>query len=106
MERYGNGELDLEFRQSAITADDVRSGRFTTHDVNVRDVNFARYREERMREGIDAHTAVRSKPSAPGCCGSGSTRRSRVWSTTSGSGTSRPGWKKPSGSSCVPCKGR
>ncbi|GAA2649695.1 hypothetical protein [Streptomyces vastus] len=45
MERYGNGELDLEFRQIAITADDVRSGQLTTHDVNIRDVNFARYHE-------------------------------------------------------------
>ncbi|MFD7527411.1 hypothetical protein ACFV8E_07275 [Streptomyces sp. NPDC059849] len=38
MECYGNGELDLEFRQIAITADDVRSGQLATHDVN-----FARY---------------------------------------------------------------
>ncbi|WP_307715782.1 hypothetical protein [Streptomyces sp. V4I23] len=33
-------------------------GRLTTRDVNVRDVNFARYREECLREGIDPHTVV------------------------------------------------
>ncbi|MEU2133583.1 hypothetical protein [Streptomyces sp. NPDC018352] len=53
MERYGNGKLDLEFRQIAITADDVRSGRLTT-----RDVKYMRYREECLSEGSDPHTAV------------------------------------------------
>ncbi len=66
MERYGNGELDLEFRQIAIAADDVRSGQLTTHDVNTHDVNFARYREECMREGIDPHTAVGVEALRPG----------------------------------------
>ncbi|MFJ9417851.1 hypothetical protein ACIRPT_27385 [Streptomyces sp. NPDC101227] len=66
MERYGNGELDLDFRQIAITADDVRSGRLTTHDVNTRDVNFARYREECLREDIDPHVAVEVEALAPG----------------------------------------
>lgn len=33
--------------------------RLTTHDVNVRDINFTRYREECLREGIDPHTAVK-----------------------------------------------
>ncbi|EST18896.1 hypothetical protein [Streptomyces roseochromogenus] len=61
MERYGNGELDPEFRQISITADDVRSGRLTTHDVN-----FARYREECLREGIDPHTAVEVEALRPG----------------------------------------
>ncbi|MET8748058.1 hypothetical protein [Streptomyces sp. NPDC004728] len=58
MERYGNGELDLEFQQIAITADDLRSGRLTTHDVNTRNVKYMRFREECLREGIDPHTAV------------------------------------------------
>ncbi|MFD3422050.1 hypothetical protein [Streptomyces decoyicus] len=66
MERYGNGELDLEFRQIAITADDVRSGRLTTHDVNTRDVNYRRYREECLREGTDPHTAVEVEALSPG----------------------------------------
>lgn len=66
MARYGNGELDLEFRQIAITADDVRSGRLTTHDVNTRDVNFARYREECLRERLDPHTAVEVEALRPG----------------------------------------
>ncbi|MFF0133724.1 hypothetical protein ACFYTG_50190 [Streptomyces mirabilis] len=66
MERYGNDGLDLEFRQIAITADDVRSSRLTTHDVNTRDVNFARYREECLREGIDPHTAVEVEALRPG----------------------------------------
>ena len=104
MERYGNGELDLDFQQIAITADDVRSGRLTTHDVNTRDVNYARYREECLREGLDPHTAVEVEALAPGCFGSDSTSRSRAWWTTSGSGTSCSGPKTPSGSYCVPCK--
>lgn len=66
MERYGSGELDLEFRQIAITAADVRSGRPTTHDVNTRDVNFARYREECLREGINPYTAVKVEALRPG----------------------------------------
>ncbi|MCY0945671.1 hypothetical protein [Streptomyces antarcticus] len=66
MERYGNSELDLDFRQIAITADDVRSGRLTTHDVNTRDVNFARYREECLREGIDPHISVEVEALRPG----------------------------------------
>ncbi|MFJ9417848.1 hypothetical protein ACIRPT_27370 [Streptomyces sp. NPDC101227] len=66
MERYGNGDLDLDFRQIAITADDVRSGRLTTHDVNTRDVNYARYREECLREGIDPNTAVEVEALRPG----------------------------------------
>ncbi|MEU1447144.1 hypothetical protein [Streptomyces mirabilis] len=66
MERYGNDGLDLEFRQIAITADDVRSSRLTTHDVNTRDVNFARYREECLREGIDPHTAIEVEALRPG----------------------------------------
>ncbi|MEU2621962.1 hypothetical protein ABZ642_28135 [Streptomyces sp. NPDC007157] len=61
-----NGELDLEFRLIAITANDVRSGRLTTHDVNTRDVNFARYCEECLREGIDPHTAVEAEALRPG----------------------------------------
>jgi hypothetical protein len=66
MERYGNGELDLEFLQIAVTSADVRSGRLTTHDVNTRDVNYRRYREECLREGIDAHIAVEVEALAPG----------------------------------------
>ncbi|MFB7865425.1 hypothetical protein [Streptomyces sp. NPDC056069] len=66
MERYGNGELDLEFRQIAITADDVRSGELTTHDVNTRDVNYARYREECLREGIDPNISVEVEALRPG----------------------------------------
>lgn len=65
MQRYGNGELDLEFRQIAITAADVRSGRLATHDVNTRDVNFARFREECLIEGIDPHTAVEVEALSP-----------------------------------------
>ncbi|MFE6155848.1 hypothetical protein [Streptomyces sp. NPDC057889] len=66
MERYGNGELDLEFQQIAITAEDVRSGQLTTHDVNVRDVNFARYREECLRKSIKPRTAVEVEALRPG----------------------------------------
>ncbi|MFI9630827.1 hypothetical protein [Streptomyces sp. NPDC052042] len=47
--------------QIAITADDVRSGQLTTHDVN-----FARYREECLSEGIDPHTAVEVEALRPG----------------------------------------
>ncbi|MEU4654960.1 hypothetical protein AB0G32_13610 [Streptomyces sp. NPDC023723] len=104
MERYGNGALDLEFRQIAITAA-VRSGRLTTHDANTRDVNFARYREECLREGIEPHTAVEVE-ALRGCCGSASARRSRAWSTTSGSGTSNSEWRAPSGSCYANCKAR
>ncbi|MGW8955895.1 hypothetical protein [Streptomyces sp. NPDC055709] len=58
MERYGEGGLYLDFQQIAVTADDVRSGQFATHDVNTADVNFKRHREECLREDIDPHTAV------------------------------------------------
>ncbi|WP_381805707.1 hypothetical protein [Streptomyces niveus] len=44
-------------------------GRLTTHDVNVRDVNFARYREECLREGIDPHTVVEVEALRPGLLG-------------------------------------
>ncbi|GAA1930466.1 hypothetical protein GCM10009753_75370 [Streptantibioticus ferralitis] len=64
--RYGNGGVDLDFQQIAVTADDVRSGQFTTHDVNTADVNFRRYREECLREGIDPHIAVEVEALSPG----------------------------------------
>ncbi|MEU8623060.1 hypothetical protein [Streptomyces sp. NPDC048623] len=66
IERYGNGGIDLEFRQIAITAADVRAGELTAHDVNVRDVNYRRYREECLREGLDPHTAVEVEALSPG----------------------------------------
>ncbi|MGY3677473.1 hypothetical protein [Streptomyces sp. TE33382] len=66
MQRYGNGELDLDFRQIAITADDVRSGRLATHDVNTRDVNYARYREECLSEGLDPNISVEVEALRPG----------------------------------------
>ncbi|MFE7958649.1 hypothetical protein [Streptomyces sp. NPDC057413] len=66
MHRYGNGELDLDFQQIAVTADDVRSAQFTTHDVNTRDVNYKRYREECLSEGIDPHVAVEVEALTPG----------------------------------------
>ncbi|MFI0263942.1 hypothetical protein ACH4OW_33560 [Streptomyces sp. NPDC017056] len=55
MHRYGNGKLDLEFQQIAVTAHDVRSGQFTTHDVNTRDVNYKRYHEECLEEDRSPH---------------------------------------------------
>ncbi|ORT54219.1 hypothetical protein [Streptomyces sp. CB03238] len=65
--RYGNGHrLDVQFEQIAVTADDVRSGQFTTHDVNTRDVNYKRYREECLREGLDPHNAVEVEAIPPG----------------------------------------
>ncbi len=66
MERYGNGDLDLDFRQIAVTAADVRSGQFTSHYVNTADVNFKRYHQECRREGIDPHTAVEVEALSPG----------------------------------------
>ncbi|MFF4755217.1 hypothetical protein ACWD5R_43560 [Streptomyces sp. NPDC002514] len=66
MERYGSGGIDLEFRQIAVTADDVRSGQFTSHDVNTRDVNYRRYREECQAEGIDPRIAVEVEALTPG----------------------------------------
>lgn len=66
MERYGNGDLDLDFRQIAVTAADVRSGQFTSHYVNTADVNFTRYQQECRREGIDPHTAVEVEALSPG----------------------------------------
>lgn len=51
--RYSDGNgLDLDFQQIAVTAEDVRSGAFTTHEVNTRDVNYKRYRQECLREAI------------------------------------------------------
>lgn len=103
MERYGKGELDLEFRQIAITADDVRSGRLTTHDVSTRDVNFVPYREESLREGIDPHTAVEVEALRPGLL-------RRLDETIEGlvddvrSGTSRPAPKSRAGTSAVPAR--
>ncbi|TMR93982.1 hypothetical protein [Nonomuraea basaltis] len=50
--RYSDGNgLDLDFQQIAVTAADVRSGQFTTRDVNIRDVNYKRYREEWLTRG-------------------------------------------------------
>ncbi|WP_162890478.1 hypothetical protein [Streptomyces olivoreticuli] len=46
---------------SAVTADDVRSGQFTT-----RDVNYRRCHEECLREGIDLHIAVEVDALTPG----------------------------------------
>lgn len=64
--RYGRNGVDLDFQQVAITADDVRAGQLTTHDVNTRDVNYKRYREECLREGIDPHVAVEVEALRPG----------------------------------------
>ncbi|MBZ3908491.1 MULTISPECIES: hypothetical protein [Streptomyces] len=66
MERYGNGQLDLAFRQIAVTADDVRSGQFTSHYVNTADVNFRRYEHECRAEGIDPMGAVEVEALSPG----------------------------------------
>ncbi|MGI8313457.1 hypothetical protein [Saccharopolyspora hattusasensis] len=66
MERYGNGELDLDFQQIAVSAADVRTGQFTSHDVNTRDVNYPRFREECQSEGLDPHIAVEVEALSPG----------------------------------------
>ncbi|MFD6465361.1 hypothetical protein [Streptomyces goshikiensis] len=66
IERYGNGGIDLEFQQIAITAADVRSHQLTAHDVNSRDVNYKRYQEECLHEGIDPRTAVEVEALRPG----------------------------------------
>lgn len=80
-------------------------GRLTTHDVNVRDVNFARYREECLREGIDPHTVVEVEALRTGLL------RQRLDETIEGlvddgRGTSRPAPKRPSGNFCALCKDR
>lgn len=65
--RYSNGSgLDLDFRQIAVTADDVRSGELIAHAPNTRDVNYPRYRQECQREGIDPHIAVEVEALSPG----------------------------------------
>ncbi|MFE9484512.1 hypothetical protein ACFYNM_38770 [Streptomyces spororaveus] len=66
MERYNGSGLDLHFQQIAVTADDVRSGQLTTHDVNTADANFKRFQEECQREGLDPHGAVEVEALAPG----------------------------------------
>ncbi|MFD4525614.1 hypothetical protein ACFWP7_17140 [Streptomyces sp. NPDC058470] len=66
MERYGNGQLDLDFQQIAVTAADVRSGQFTTHYVNTADVNFKRYEQECHAEGLDPMSAVEVEALDPG----------------------------------------
>lgn len=40
--------------------------RLTTHRVNMRDVNYARYHEECLRESIDPHISVEVGPAIPG----------------------------------------
>ncbi|WP_063043740.1 hypothetical protein [Nocardia pseudovaccinii] len=65
--RYSGGDgLDLSFRQIAVTASDVSSGEFVTHDVNTRDVNYSRYRQECLSERIDPHNAVEIEALSPG----------------------------------------
>ncbi|MFD9302232.1 hypothetical protein ACFWCB_05995 [Streptomyces sp. NPDC060048] len=103
MERYGNGDIDLDFRQIAITADDVRSSRLTTHDVNTRDVNFVRYREECLREGIDPHTAVEVEALRPGELRQRLGEQIEGWWTTYGSETPRPERRPRRGSCCARC---
>jgi hypothetical protein len=66
MQRYGNGQLDLDFQQIAVTAADVRSGEFTTHYVNTADVNFKRYEQECLAEGLDPSSAVEVEALSPG----------------------------------------
>ncbi|MGW2546561.1 hypothetical protein ACWC5I_38240 [Kitasatospora sp. NPDC001574] len=66
MQRYGAEGLDLDFRQIAVTADDVRSGELTAHGVNEADVNYQRYRQECLDEGIDPRTAVEVEALDPG----------------------------------------
>ena len=66
MQRYGDQALDLDFRQIAVTADDVRSGRLTAHGVNEADVNYRSYRQECLAEGIDPRIAVEVEALDPG----------------------------------------
>ncbi|MFG2211014.1 hypothetical protein [Streptomyces sp. NPDC048638] len=66
MERYGAGQLDLDFQQIAVTAEDVRSGRLLTHYVNTADVNYKRYQQECLDEGIDPNSAVEVEALDPG----------------------------------------
>ncbi|WP_030230300.1 hypothetical protein [Streptomyces sp. NRRL S-350] len=66
IERYGNNGIDLDFRQIAVTAGDVRGGRLVSHEANTADSNFKRFREECLHEGLDPYEAVEVEALSPG----------------------------------------
>lgn len=66
IERYGRNGIDLDFRQIAVTADDVRSGHLVEHEANTADSNFKRFRQECLAEGLDPYSAVEVEALSPG----------------------------------------
>lgn len=59
MARYANDvELDVVVHRVAVTALDIRSGRFTSHSVNTRDPNYERFVDHCRRMDLAPQTAV------------------------------------------------
>ena len=58
MHRYGGEGLDIRFNRVGVTASDVRSGRFTSHDSNKKDSNFKRFKQVCAAENLDPDIAV------------------------------------------------
>lgn len=56
--RYSGGDVDLDFRRIAVTPEDVVSGMFTTHAVNRKDKNFARFVEHCRLDQVDPNLAI------------------------------------------------
>ena len=58
MHRYGGEGLEIRFNRVGVTADDVRSGRFTSHSSNKKDSNFKRFKRICHEQGLDPDVAV------------------------------------------------
>lgn len=56
--RYSGGHVDLDFRRIAVTPEDVASGKFTSHAVNTKDKNHARFVEHCRLDGLDPSLAI------------------------------------------------
>ena len=66
IQRYGNERVNLHFERIGVTADDVRSGRYTSHASNRRDSNFKRFKAICADERLDPGLAVEVEAIPPG----------------------------------------
>lgn len=58
MDRYTDGEVELDFERLAVTPDDVRFDGLQDHGVNTKDVNYRRFADLCRAEGLDPTRSI------------------------------------------------